>query len=167
MKQKILAFFVITLFISGCGNSAFMMLDKSPAYQKALHYTQQKELRNYLHTLAIMRVTYLSPLNEKLYGENPTFFVGINIKNDFARKKKGIYNPLFDFTANNTKMIDIEEVIAEHPLYKEMPVINRWSRYYKITFIGDPQTAIMNLKYMHKQSNESVVFTFDALSTSN
>jgi hypothetical protein len=163
MKLKIIAFSLIAMTFIGCGKSAFMMMDKTPEYQKALQFTEQKELRNYFETLAIVRVTYLSALEPKKYGNVPTFFVGLNIKNDFLRNKKGINNPLFSLMSNNTEITEIEEVTIEHPLYKSMPVMNRWSRYYKITFIGNPLLETMNVKFEHKASKENIVFTFNPL----
>ena len=65
-----------TLFVTGCGRPAFLVFDRNSAYQEALGFTREGEVRNYFETKALVTATYMNPLDGERFKDGEFFFVG-------------------------------------------------------------------------------------------
>lgn len=144
--------------LSGCGNSALLMLDKNENFKKALDNTKKQQLKDQTETLAIFRATYLNPIYPDKYRDREYFFVGIHIQNDMNNDQAGINNPLYNLTLNDQNLSGYEEVDDTHELYKSMPLVERWTHYYIVQF-DDNATGNLNLVYK-KDTKQSLKFTY-------
>ena len=147
-----------TLFVTGCGRPAFLVFDRNSAYQEALGFTREGEVRNYFETKALVTATYMNPLDGERFKDGEFFFVGLYIDDDFEGEKGGLNNPFFRLTLNGEIPLEYYEVEEEDPMLKTMPLVNRWSRYYVVRF---PETAegALTLTLVH-ESTASVSLPF-------
>jgi hypothetical protein len=135
------------------------MLDKNKNYKEALEFTQKKQLKNYLQTMAVFRATYLNKIYPQVYENNESFFVGVYIPNDI-KKKEGLDNPLFELLLNDKKPINVTRLKYDSSaLIKQMPLINRWTKYYIVEFEKDDEEKLA-LTYTYLPTAKNVEFLF-------
>jgi len=154
-----LMLFVSAVFFAGCGKSSFVMLDKDKHYKETLEFTQKKQLKNYLQTVAVFRATYLNKVYPQDYKDNEYFFIGVYIPDDI-KKKKGLLNPLFELLLNGKEPLKITELKHNSSsLIKKMPLTNRWTKYYIVEFEKIDEYNLL-LTYTHLPSAKGVEFLF-------
>jgi len=154
----LVAITVSVWIFTGCGNSVLLMLDKDKTFKPSLDNTQKQQLKNGQTTLAIFRATYLNPIYPDAYHDKEYFFVGIHIQDDLKEGSSGINNPHYTLTLNDHNATAVEPVGETDKLYKSMPMVERWARYYVVGF-DDNSTGKLNLVYK-KDTKQSVKFTF-------
>ncbi len=150
--------FVSLILLQGCGDSALLMLDKDPNFKKSLDLTQKKQFKIEGKTLAIVRATYLNPIYPEHYRDYQYFFVGIHIQDDMKNDFAGINNPHYNLTMNDHNMTGYDMIDESEPLYRHMPLVERWTHYYVVAF-DDNSSAKLDLVYK-KDTNESLKFSF-------
>jgi len=160
MKRLVTASILGTvLWLSGCGNSALLMLDKDEHFKSSLDLTHKQQLKNKAgETLGLFRATYLNPIYPDEYSDLQYFFVGIHLQDDLAAPQAGIHNPHYRLSMNDLNVSRIEDVSENDPLYKRMPLVERWTHYYVVAF-DDNASAKLGLLYK-KDTNESLKFSF-------
>lgn len=147
------------LLLSGCGNSILLTLGKDPDFKKTLDHTKKQQFKENNQTVAIFRATYLNPIYPDRYDEEQQhFFIGIHIEDDLPQPKAGIRNPHYRLSMNDLNASRYDEIKEDDPLYKSMPLVERWTRYYVVTF-DDNSSKKLNLLYK-KDTNESLKFSF-------
>ena len=157
-KNAIVVLLISALFF-GCGKSSFVMLDKNKNYKEALEYTQKQQLKNYLDTVAVFRVTYLNKVYPKDYKDKEYFFVGIYLPDDI-KKKEGLFNPLFKLALNDKTSFKATELkYGSSTLIKLMPLTNRWTKYYVVEFEKDDEEKLV-LTYTYLPTAKNVEFLF-------
>lgn len=162
---KFSVLFLAIFIFFGCGKSALVMFDKDEDFQKALQYTEEKQLKNYFQTLAIFRATHLNQVYPQKYNDKEYFFVGIYIQDDMKKEKSKINNPQYALTLNGNKFLSYEEVDENNVLHKTMPFVNRWTAYYVVAF-DKQESNEMTLEYK-KDTNQSVSFVFKKYDKNN
>ena len=91
-----LMLFVSAVFFAGCGKSSFVMLDKDKHYKETLEFTQKKQLKNYLQTVAVFRATYLNKVYPQEYKDDEYFLLEFTFQM-ILKKKKGFLIPSLNF----------------------------------------------------------------------
>ncbi|GHV07793.1 hypothetical protein AGMMS50229_15180 [Campylobacterota bacterium] len=151
---------LIVALLAGCsGRSAFFDFTGSTAYAQALPYTKRGEISDRFDSKALITASYLNMIYPQKYTEEAEyFFVGLYIANDYAKDKAGINNPQYSLTLNGAKYLSAKEIDKNDELVKLMPMVNRWSRYYLVTFA--PSTEVMQLSLDEYDTNRSVSLAF-------
>jgi len=147
-------------FINGCGQSAYLVFTKDESKTEAIHYTQRGEVRDYFETLALMRATYLNPLDPAKYQGDEYFFVGLYIPDDFPDdNRSGIQNPLYRLSLNGDAPTAYRTLDESDILLKTMPMVTRWHHYYLVSFPAQEHnnTLILTLEKVNVQKG-SVAF---------
>lgn len=160
MRHPATILIILTIFIlGGCGQSALLTLGKDEKYNTILTQTQKKQLTDSATTLGLFRTTYLNPLYPDEYRGKEYFFIGLYLQDDFKRDKGGLNNPHYSLTMNGQSYAEAMELEKSDPLYKQMPLTERWIRYYLVSFEDNSSAARMNVT-LKKDSGESLSFTF-------
>jgi len=159
MRHLAVIFATSLWFFSGCGQSALLMLDKDEKYHETLTHTQKKQLIDTQNaTQALLRATYLNPIYPEQYQDRESFFVGIYIQDDHKGTSGGLNHPLYTLKLNGQPPMETTELEKNDALYKRMPLTERWSRYYLVSFNESNATKLeLTLK---KASGESLTFTY-------
>ncbi|WP_353662779.1 hypothetical protein [Hydrogenimonas sp. SS33] len=132
---RTVAFFLFAaLFLTtGCStkNEVTELFTPDKIYEKALVYTRQEQIVRDLETKAAIDATLLNEVfpREYPYDKGVFFFVGIVTDLDKEDFKKG-----YHITLNGMKPVKIEKVKESDDLYKLMPNVNSWGRYFVVTF---------------------------------
>lgn len=158
MKQ-ITIFFIVLILLTGCGRSAFFGFTSSTVYNDALMHTKRTEITDKFESRVLMSATYLNGVYPDKYSGNEFFLIGLYISNDFRDEKAGINNPNYTITLNKEPFIKVDELDKEDPLLKQLPLINRWSRYYIAEF-NQTATTQMALNIHEHDTNQSKSVTF-------
>jgi len=120
--------FLIALVGCSNKNEIFKIFQKDRIYEKALVFTKENQLIRSLETKATMAATLLNEVFPKRfrYDKGISFFIGVisDIPLDLSK----------NITLNRKTPIDVESVEENSTLYKIMPIVNRWSSYYIVTF---------------------------------
>ena len=146
------------LLLGGCGTSALNVFTANRVYQDALPYTKKGEIRNNTELLAIMTATYLNATGDAADGNREEFLVGLYLTNDLPKSRGGLNNPSYHLTPNGADANSSVEVTHEsEPLLHSLPLVNRWSRYYRVTF--PRQESKMALELCNLESNLTTVLS--------
>ncbi len=153
MFLKIIFSTLFLLSIFGCSNREFnQIFSEDRLYSDVLVETKKSEIVKELHTEAVIVATYLNNLFSDYSGGGEHFFVGVLIDKDFDdENKSGLFNPFYKLKLNDKEAISISKVNSESELYKKMPNISRWLKYYIVTFDGVGESR-MKLNFEHKES---------------
>ena len=160
MRHPATILIILTIFfLGGCGQSALLMLDKDEKYNTILARTHKKQLTDNATTLGLFRATYLNPLYPDEYRGKEYFFIGLYLQDDFKQDKGGLNNPHYSIRMNGQGYAEAMKLEKSDPLYKQMPLTERWIRYYLVSFEDNTSTARLNLT-LKKDSGESLSFSF-------
>ena len=138
VKKKIwTASLAILLAMAGCSSKNDMteMFEPDRIYEKALVFTREDQIVRGLETKAAISATLLNEIfpDRYNYRDGIFFFVGIVTELDVEDFKKNYHIRL-----NGMEPLTIEKVDRTDDLYKLMPNVNRWGKYFLLKF---PTTA--------------------------
>jgi hypothetical protein len=158
MKRTIVVYFLIVAIFGGCQHTLKNFTKRGEQYNKGLVYTKIKSLVFDKETKATINVTYLNPTNPKKYNNKlQNFLIGIYIANDNKDEdQKFINNADFILTINDKTYIKIQFINETTKQYQQIPLRNRWARYYILSFEND-DNKILNLEYKYKESKKIVI----------
>jgi len=116
------------------------LFTKDEIYHTSLVNTQKAQLMASFETKALLTATYLNPVFERRdckkrfknqMDDAEYFFVGVYISNSEKHKfnTKG-----YSLTLDGEKPIEVKLLDKNDPLRYEMPMVDNWSRYYKVKF---------------------------------
>ncbi len=132
-KTTIAAILAVVALLAGCSakNEVTELFTPDRIYEKALVYTREDQIVRELETKAAVTATLLNEVFPDRYPDaNGTyFFVGI-VTDLTPEEVKKNYHILLD----GRKPLSIEKVNEESALYKLMPNVNRWGKYFLVTF---------------------------------
>ncbi|WP_456450383.1 hypothetical protein [Hydrogenimonas sp.] len=138
MKTRLIALLLLLLALGGCSskNEIAEMFTPDRIYEKALVYTREDQIVWELETMAAISATLLNEVFPERYPDEKGvyFFVGIVTQLDVEEFKKN-----YHITMNGQKPVSIEKVEPRDDLYKLMPNVNRWGKYFVVQF--PPTTA--------------------------
>lgn len=152
-------FVAILLLFTGCGRSAFFGFTSSSVYNDSLSHTKKLEINDKFESKLLLTATYLSAVYPEKYGENESFLIGLYITDDFKDEKAGINNPNFKITLNSEPFLGATELDKEDQILKQMPLINRWSRYYIVDFEHN-ESSQQTLSVLDIDTNQSKSVNF-------
>ena len=125
-----------TMVWTGCSgrNQIEEMFAKDRLYEKALIYTREDQIVREFETKANVSATLLNELfpDRFRYDDGVYFFFGIVTDLSVEKIKKD-----YNLTMNGEEPVAIEKVKSDDDLYKLMPNVNRWGRYYLVKFPPD------------------------------
>ncbi len=125
--------FIFLLF--GCSKAPTIdMIDRQKANELSIVNTVKAELKNE-HSRVIILATYLSPIKVKsIDSEKENFIVSIYVDKKATTTTVG-NNPFYNiYLDENVEPLDITPITFKNRLLKLIPIKNRWSSYYLITF---------------------------------
>lgn len=127
---------LVVFFLVGCDRTTSMAyLQKDAFYEQSIAHLQKGDLISSSETKAIISAVYLNRVKPEKYKVNENFFVAVYIKDDFKSKKKyGLKNPLYHLKLNGEKPLVITELDKDATLRKQMPLVNKWNKYYQVVF---------------------------------
>ncbi len=127
--------------LGGCSakNEMAQLFSHDPLYEKAVAYTREGQIVKELETKAAVSATLLNEIFPKKYSydKGVYFFVGIVSPLDPEEIQKN-----YRITMNGESPLSIKRVDEEDTLYKLMPNVNRWGKYFLVTF---PPTSAKRL----------------------
>ena len=131
MRSKLaFLFLVLVTVLTGCSqkNEVSDIVKKDKIYEKALVYTKENQLVRSLETKATVTATLLNEVFPKRfsYDKGISFFVGVisDIPLDLSK----------NITLDGKVPINVKSVGQKDFLYVLMPSVNRWGKYYIVTF---------------------------------
>ncbi|MDD3465790.1 MAG: hypothetical protein PHE67_01480 [Campylobacterales bacterium] len=178
MFKKTTLILAFALAFGGCASyNAFDMFKKDEGYEKALLNTKNAQLSNSFETKIKLTATYLNPLFPQTYKDAEYFFVGVFIPQDYDDSNKaGLFNKDYNLTIKTKEIkestlgaplkpaqylpaVKIEEIVKkdESELYKKMPHVDNWSRYYVVSFPKQEGNEAVTLKLQSAIFGESLV----------
>jgi hypothetical protein len=152
MNFKILFIFLFLLLFfifTGCQN-AFNVFNKNGTnYEKGLQYTKVKAIIYKNQTKAIINITYLNLVDTKKWdNEYQNFLVGIYISEDNELKNtQYINNTRYKLTINDISFTKYKELKKDDKLYKSIPLLNPWAKYYVMSIYKNKKNKNIVLKY--------------------
>lgn len=132
--KNILIVLLVGVALTGCGKSGYFGFTSSTTYTNALEHTKRIETRDNFESRMLLSATYLNAIYPENYNKSEFFLIGIYISNDFKKELSGINNPNYKITLNDNHFSSAKELGKDDPLLKKMPLINRWSTYYVVSF---------------------------------
>ena len=121
------------VFLGGCGPKGEVsgLFEPDRIYEKALVYTREDQVVRGLETKAAISATLLNEIfpDRYVYGDGIYFFVGIVTELEIEDFKKNYHIRL-----NGEEAVSIEKVQKSDDLYKLMPNVNRWGKYFLVKF---------------------------------
>jgi len=140
-KKFLLAAMALMLSLGGCSpkNQVTQLFEPDKIYEKALVYTREDQVVRGLETKAAITATLLNEVFPDRYSDDDGtfFFVGIVTELDVEEFKKNYHIRL-----NGMEPLSIEKVQETDDIYKLMPNVNRWGKYFIVKF---PSTAATRL----------------------
>jgi len=140
-KKFVLAALAVLLSLGGCSSKNEMteLFQPDRIYEKALVYTREDQVVRGLETKAAITATLLNEVfpDRYSYDDGIFFFVGIVTELDVEEFKKNYHIRL-----NGMEPLSIEKVKERDDIYKLMPNVNRWGKYFIVKF---PSTAATRL----------------------
>ena len=137
MTKRLFALILTLLALGGCSdkNEIVQLLTPDRLYEKALLYTREDQIVEGLETKAAVSATLLNELfpDRYPYQEGVFFFVGIVTQLGVEDFKKN-----YHIILNGKEPLTITPVSTTDDLYKMMPNVNRWGRYFVVKF---PKTS--------------------------
>ena len=127
--------------LGGCSakNEMAQLFSHDTLYEKAVAYTREGQIVRELETKAAVSATLLNEIFPKKYpySEGVYFFVGIVSPLEPEEIQKN-----YHIAMNGESPLSIKQIKEEDTLYKLMPNVNRWGKYFVVTF---PPTSAKNL----------------------
>ena len=132
---------MLILVLAGCSarNEVSEIFQTDRIYEKALVFTREDQIVRELETKAAVTATLLNEVfpDRFSYKEGIFFFVGIVTELDVEHVKKNYHIRL-----NGMEPLTIKKVEKSEDLYKLMPNVNRWGKYFLVKF---PPTSATKL----------------------
>jgi hypothetical protein len=142
VKKRFLGLFLVLVVMTGCSekNEIAEMFTPDRIYEKALVYTREDQVVRELETMAAISATLLNEVfpDKYRYDDGVYFFVGIVTQLDVEEFKKN-----YHITMNGEKPLSIEKVDERSDLYKLMPNVNRWGKYFVVKFPPTPAKKLV------------------------
>lgn len=138
MKIKsILLLFISSLFLLSCStyNNPMEQFTKNAFFEKAMSSLQIGSLVDGFDTKAVLKVIYLNQVYNDEYQKGENFYVSTHITDEpYEEDERGLYHKLYKLTMNGKKPQSITELQENDLLRMEMPITEKWSRYYHVVF---------------------------------
>ncbi|WP_201353384.1 hypothetical protein [Hydrogenimonas urashimensis] len=134
MKKKfLLAGLTLVLTLGGCSakHGVSELFEPDRIYEKALVYTREDQVVRGLETKAAISATLLNEVfpDKYSYKDGIFFFVGIVTDLDVEEFKKNYHIRL-----NGMEPLSIQKVESTDDIYRLMPNVNRWGKYFIVKF---------------------------------
>ncbi|WP_457596443.1 hypothetical protein [Hydrogenimonas sp.] len=134
VKKSVTAAMVLAMLsLGGCGhkNEVSEIFSPDTIYEKALVYTREDQLVRELETKAAITATLLNEVfpDKYPYDKGVFFFVGVVTSLTLEDFKKN-----YHITLNGQKPLSITPVKTTDDLYRLIPNVNRWGKYFLIQF---------------------------------
>lgn len=158
MNFKILLIFSFSslfFILTGC-QSALNVFDKSGTnYEKGLQHTKVKAIIYKDQTKAIINITYLNSVDAKKWDNDyQNFLVGIYISEDNELKNtQYIHNTRYKLTKNNVGFTKYKELQKDDKLYKSIPLLNPWAKYYLMSIYKNKENTDKNIVLKYENPN--------------
>ncbi len=152
MMKKIAFTFVLgTLLFTACSpRNPLDHFSKNKHFERAMIGLQIGTLVSQLETKAVLKVIYLNHVYQDRYQENENFFLSLYIANEpYDSDQGGLNHKLYTLKLNDQKALCVTELADSAPLRMEMPITEKWSRYYHVTF-AKQEGNDLNLTLAHK-----------------
>jgi hypothetical protein len=104
-------------------------------------------------TKVIFKAIYLNQVVMEPYPEGEHFYIALYIdedENDHDKNKTGLNSTQYDLRLNNIEAKSLLELEEENVLRRELPLTEKWSRYYHVEF-NDNNATNLNLTFSHKE----------------
>lgn len=155
MAFRAIAFAFLTFIFGGCASyNAFDMFKKDEFYERALVVTKNAQIISSFETKAKISATHLNSLYPERYSDADYFFVGVYIPDDYDKSQSaGLFNKEYVLSVKRhdgfVAPLKIEEIVKkeESELYKKMPHVDSWSRYYVVSFPKDEKGSAVVLSF--------------------
>jgi hypothetical protein len=153
MKIKTtLLLLVAALFASSCTkqNNPMEHFSKNAHFEAAMSSLQIGTLVDGFDTQAVIKVIYLNQVYKDEYQTDENFYISTHITNEpYANKERGLNHPLYTLLLNGKNSKSIVELEENNLLRMEMPISEKWSRYYYVIF-DKQDTNDLNITFSHK-----------------
>jgi len=152
MMIKTLFLLLVTLLIfTSCGSRGAMdYFDKNEHYERAMTSLQIGTLVENLNTKVIFKAIYLNHVFKTEYQDGEHFYISTHIDEDsYIKTQRGLFNKLYALKLNDTNATKVVELDSNETLRLEMPLTERWSRYYHVRF-DEVEGNDLNLTFSHK-----------------
>lgn len=142
---------LLIAFFLGCSSKEQFraLVNNDTLYTNAIAYTKKATIEKDNQTVAYMTITYLNQLYPLTYSDKEYFLVGINIENApnvlndtfFLYLLENEYDQTLKQTITlNTTPATIEKANLNE--FVNMPLQNRWSSYYLVSFNKNDSTDL-------------------------
>jgi hypothetical protein len=151
MSKAYIVLFLFIIFFSACTQkSAFSVFEEIGSSKIGIDYTKIEHINYKNESRAIINATYLNSLNlDNLDKTFENFLVGIYISEDNIDESKNyMNNPDYNLTLNLKSYKKIAVLDSNNFLYKKIPLLNPYARYYLVSFEKNGSDNL-NLEYKH------------------
>ena len=157
VKIALTSLLTSSLFIGCSGHQAMEYFNKNEHYERAMTSLQIGSLVEGLKTKVIFKAIYLNQTYLKRYQEGENFFISTYIDGEpFDEMKKGLFYKKYALALNGKKATKIIELSEDDPLRLDMPVTERWNRYYQVRF-DEATSNDLNLTFSHEKQGTIVL----------
>ncbi len=151
---KIISFFITIFIIIGCSKTITIdQLDIQKVQELSMINTVKGELANQ-NSKAFILATYLNPIKiSKIDDTKENFLISVYVSKQ-KDEAKSDNNPFYKVFLNDTVLLDdIKRVSIKNKILKIIPIKNRWSEYYILSF-PEQKTKKLKLTFENKQHNK-------------
>ncbi|MEA3288792.1 MAG: hypothetical protein U9Q04_01315 [Campylobacterota bacterium] len=150
IKNTFLLTLIGSLFL-GCSQSAVSVLEKDPIYAQNLQYTKIEKIEKNNEVEILINTTYLNAsMKDHFPKGTQNFLVAIYNTNDAENNG--------DLTLNNQTYLKKAPVEPEDSIYKNIPLINKWAKYYIYTFPVTKEDKLILRYDSKKYGSKNILF---------
>ena len=151
IKTASVVLLTLLLFSSCSSRGAMEYFNKNEHYERAMTNLQIGTLVDDLETKAILKVIYLNQVFDKEYQEGENFYIATYIDNDpYDERQRGLKNKLYKLQLNDYNATRVTELKYDDKLRLQMPLTERWSRYYYVRF-DEIKSNDLSITFSHKK----------------
>jgi hypothetical protein len=136
--KKYLLTLVTAILLSGCAKEYLTFFESDRFSEKLLHNFKKRTIVKETETKAMIHAYYLNAV-ENDRRKDQRFIVGVYIQNDNKKDSvAGLFNPEYTLTLNGIRAHVMKPLALDSKEVSELPVVNRWSKYYEVHFTYVP-----------------------------
>lgn len=154
MKITLLAFIsFLIILLSGCSSyKAMKHFNQDDLLTKAVQNSKKINLIHNNEVNAIINLTYLNAVDKEFDTNTQNFMIGLYI---IDVKYKNEFKKPYLITMNNNKALDIKKIEKNHKMYTNIPIKNKWAKYYIVSFKKEKKDINLEIDITYENSNKS------------
>lgn len=119
----------------GCtSNRAMTYFEKEELYAKAVQYTKKCDIIYQDQVKVMFTAAYLNSVDPRYNDDYENFIVSAYVVDSNEYNEPFYKNDLFEILLNDTNLISIEPLSAEHDMFNNIPLDNAWTNYFLVKF---------------------------------